>query len=100
MGSERAIRVGIVGCGYWGPNLVRNFLITPGCVVAAASDLRPERLESLRRVHPQIHLTGRAEEILRDPSIDAVAIVTPVATHFELARLALEAGKHVLVTKP
>jgi predicted dehydrogenase len=100
VGSERAIRVGIVGCGYWGPNFVRNFLNTPGCVVAAASDLRPERLESLRRLHPQIRLTERAEEILRDPSIDAVAIVTPVATHFELARLALEAGKHVLVTKP
>lgn len=94
------VRVGVIGCGYWGPNLVRNFYKTPNCEVVSVADLRPERLQYIRGLYPKIQATTNALEILRDPQIDAVVIVTPVATHFELAREALLMGKHVLVEKP
>lgn len=94
------IKVGVIGCGYWGPNLVRNFYKTPGCEVVSVSDLRPERLQYIQSLYPKIHVTTNALEIIQDQHIDAVVVVTPVATHFELAREALLADKHVLVTKP
>ena len=94
------IRVGVIGYGYWGPNLVRNFAETPGSQVAAVSDLRPDRLEIAKRRFPGISVTTSHRELLSDTSIDAIAISTPVSTHFELAMQALRAGKHVLVEKP
>jgi predicted dehydrogenase len=94
------IGIGIIGYGYWGPNLVRNFSEVPDAKVVAVSDLRTDRLEGLARRYPQIKTTTDHCELLANPLIDAVAIATPVSTHFDLAMQALRAGKHVLVEKP
>lgn len=94
------IHIGVIGYGYWGPNLVRNFAETPGATVAAVSDLDAKRLETVRRRYPAVHVTTRFQDLLQDASIDAVAIATPVSTHFELGMAALKAGKHVWLTKP
>jgi predicted dehydrogenase len=93
------LRVGIVGAGYWGPNLIRNFSACPLTEVAAVCDASPERLEGLRRSHGHLRLVGSLDELLGLP-LDAVAIATPVSTHHPLAERCLEAGKHVLVEKP
>jgi predicted dehydrogenase len=94
------IRVGVIGYGYWGPNLVRNFYETPGAEVACVSDLRTERLRLAQSRYPTVRVTESHRELIEDPSIDAVAIATPVSTHHDLASSALRAGKHVLVEKP
>jgi predicted dehydrogenase len=94
------IGIGVVGYGYWGPNLVRNFAQAPGARLVAVSDLSTERLAPVRAQHPTVKTTTHYAELLADPEIDAVAIATPVTTHFELATQALRAGKHVLVEKP
>jgi predicted dehydrogenase len=94
------VGVGVIGCGYWGPNLVRNFVEAAGSRVIAVSDLSPERLASIGRRYPAVETTTDYRDLLRDSRVDAVVVATPVATHFELALAALEAGKHVLVEKP
>jgi predicted dehydrogenase len=94
------INVGVIGYGYWGPYLVRNFAETPGSQVVGVSDLRPERLALAQSRYPVIETTTDYRDLLADARIDAIAIVTPVLTHFELAMQALRAGKHVLVEKP
>jgi predicted dehydrogenase len=94
------VRVGLIGYGYWGPNLLRNFAELPGSQVAAVCDLSPERLELVRRRYPAVRTTTNWLELIGDPSIDAIAVATPVSTHFDLASEALKAGKHVLVEKP
>jgi predicted dehydrogenase len=94
------INIGIVGYGYWGPNLVRNFAETPGATVAAVSDLDTAKLAVVQRRFPAVKVTTDFLDLLNDPSIDAVAIATPVHTHFELALAALRAGKHVWLEKP
>jgi predicted dehydrogenase len=95
-----AIRVGVIGYGYWGPNLVRNFSEVPGSRVCTVSDVREERMAEAQARYPAITVTSDAQAVIRDPDIDAVIITTPVLTHFELALAALQAGKHVLVAKP
>jgi predicted dehydrogenase len=92
--------VGVVGCGYWGPNVVRNFQSLDGCTVRTIFDLDATRMERVRRVYPTIRAARSFEALLADPELHAVALCTPVETHFPLARAALEAGKHVLVEKP
>jgi predicted dehydrogenase len=94
------INIGIVGYGYWGPRIVRNFHNIEGCEVSVVCDKNPASLCRARREFPGVHLTSDLSEVLSSPDIDAVAIVTPVCTHFELARTALENGKHVFVEKP
>ena len=94
------IKLGVIGYGYWGPNLVRNFMEVPGSTVVAVCDLRPERLNQLTNRYPSIKTCTETQQLLHDPQIDAVAIATPVSTHFDLALAALRAGKHVLVEKP
>ena len=94
------IRVGVIGYGYWGPNLVRNFIEADGSQVVAVSDVRPERLILVQTRYPTIRTTTDWRELLTDTTIDAVAIATPISTHYELALQALRAGKHVLVEKP
>ena len=94
------LRIGVIGYGYWGPNLVRNFNQTPGARVVAVSDLSLNRLADVSAQYPTIKTTPRYEDMLLDPEIDAVAVATPVSSHFRLAMQALEAGKHVLVEKP
>ena len=97
-GLEAVIRIGHAGLGYWGPNLARNF--------GALADLRwlcdlsPELLAAAAKAHPQARTTADFEELLADPELDAVVIATPVVTHYELAKRALMAGKHVFVEKP
>lgn len=94
------IRVGVVGYGYWGPNLVRNFLEVPDAQVAVVCDRRPERLAQVQARYPVEKVVTDYDDVLRDPSIDAIAVATPVSTHYPLALQALQAGKHVLVEKP
>lgn len=94
------INIGIIGYGYWGPNLVRNFSETPGARVAAVSDLDPKKLELVERRYPGVKTTTQFQELLQDPEIDAVAVATPVSTHFELGMAVLKAGKHLWVEKP
>lgn len=98
--SGAAIRLGVIGCGYWGPNLIRNFARLDGYEMAMVADLDPARRAQMMRLYPGIRAVTRGEELIRHPDIDAVAITTPVSTHFALARAALRAGKHVLVSKP
>lgn len=94
------IRVGIIGYGYWGPNLVRNFFEAAEAQVSCVSDLRAERLALVSSRYPTVRTTQNFRELIEDPSIDAVAIATPVSTHYELALRGLQEGKHVLVEKP
>ncbi|MEK6279734.1 MAG: Gfo/Idh/MocA family oxidoreductase [Acidobacteriota bacterium] len=94
------IKVGVIGYGYWGPNLVRNFMEAPGSTVIAVCDLRPERLVQLKSRYPTIQTVSACQPLFEDPSLDAIIIATPVSSHFELAMAALKADKHVLVEKP
>lgn len=84
-------RIGLIGYGYWGPNLARNFADFPGTVLAAISDMREDRLEQAARLHPGAVVSRDWRAVVGDPGIDAVAIATPVGTHYELAFAALEA---------
>jgi predicted dehydrogenase len=95
-----AIRVGVIGFGYWGPNIVRNFHSLDKAHVVTVCDRNPAALKRAGRAYPGIHLTTDFAEVLRSPDIDVVAVVTPVWTHYELAKAALENGKHVFVEKP
>lgn len=92
--------VGVVGYGYWGPNLARNFAELPGARLVAVSDARAERLAQARQRYPGLETTSDYRELLSNSSVDAIVIATPVASHFDLAWQALRAGKHVLVEKP
>jgi predicted dehydrogenase len=94
------VRIGIVGYGYWGPNLVRNVALTPGAKVAAVCDLQDDRLAPVRAQYPTVRTTTRYADLLDDPEIDAIAVATPVRSHYPLALQALQAGKHVFVEKP
>lgn len=95
-----SIHIGVIGYGYWGPNLVRNFTEIPGAQVKTVSDLKPELLAKVQARYPTIEVTTHYRDLLTDPKIDAIAIATPVSTHFDLALAALQAGKHVLIEKP
>jgi predicted dehydrogenase len=94
------IGIGVIGHGYWGPNLVRNFMEAPGSIVVAVSDLRLERLSQVQSRYPSVRTTTNHRDLYANPDIDAIAIATPVTSHYELALEALRAGKHVLVEKP
>ena len=94
------MHVGVIGYGYWGPNLVRNFAESSGAQVAAVSDMKPERRALAEARCPGVRATADAVGLLADPALDAVAIATPVSTHFELGMKALAAGKHVFMEKP
>lgn len=94
------LRVGVIGHGYWGPNLVRNFMTCPGSSVVAVCDLVENRLLPLHKLYPNLRTTNNSAEVINDSSIDAIVIATPVSSHFDLAMAALRAGKHVLVEKP
>ena len=94
------IKIGVIGYGYWGPNLVRNFAELSQATVAAVSDLDPRKLELVKKRFPAVKTTTNFQDLLHDPEIDAVAIATPVSTHFELGMAALKAGKHLWLEKP
>jgi len=93
------MKIAVIGCGYWGPNLVRNFLSIPDSFLVVC-DLDPQRLERMFHLFRGIQVTTNYQEILADPDIEAVAIATPVSTHYKIANECLRANKHVLVEKP
>src|SRR5208337_528869 len=97
---KRIINIGIIGCGYWGPNFVRNFSKINGVSVKRVCDLSYERLEHLRFLYPRLDLTTNYSNVLKDKDIDAVVISTPAVTHYKLAKESLAFGKHVLIEKP
>src|SRR5581483_9263405 len=100
-GNQSAmISVGVIGYGYWGPNLARNLAEADGCRLAAVCDGRRDRLALAQKRFPGVAIFDRSSDMIADPSIDAAAISTPVASHFDLALAALRAGKHVLIEKP
>jgi len=94
------VTVGLLGYGYWGPNLVRNFNATDGARVLKVCDPNTDRLRKLAQTYPGVEGTTDPDAIINDPALNAVAIATPVSTHYDLAMRALTAGKHVLVEKP
>ena len=93
------IRVGVIGYGYWGPRIARNFSGN-GCELAAICDKSPDSLRRAKQAFPGVNVTSDLKEVMCSPEIDAVAVITPVWTHFELAKAAIENGKHVFVEKP
>lgn len=94
------INIGVVGYGYWGPNLVRNFAELSAAAVVAVADADPTKLATVARRYPAVRTTADFHELVRDPAIDAIAIATPVSSHFELGMAALKAGKHLWLEKP
>jgi predicted dehydrogenase len=97
---KKVIKVGAVGCGYWGPNLIRNLRELPDCQLKVICDTSEQRLQHMRRLHPGLGTTDRFEELLHNAEIDAVVIATPVRFHYEMAKACLSAGKHVFIEKP
>lgn len=91
---------GVVGYGYWGPNVVRNLAALDGSQVRAIAEISASARKRAQKAYPGIHVTSDVSEVMTSPDIDAVAVITPVWTHYELARTALENGKHVFVEKP
>ena len=94
------IKVAVVGCGYWGPNLVRDFIQISESEVKYGCDLDGEKLKRIKNLYPDVQVTKNYKEVLDDSGVDAIAIATTVHTHFELAKKAIEAGKHIFVEKP
>jgi len=99
-GKANMIRVGVIGYGYWGPNIVRNFQQAEGSLVVAICDKSDKSLRRAHQAYPGVRVSSEADDLLTAVDIDAIAVVTPVWTHFELAKRALENGKHVFVEKP
>jgi predicted dehydrogenase len=93
-------RVAVVGLGYWGPNLVRNLHELPDAELSVVCDMRQEALDTIGRRYPAVATTTSFDEVIADPAIDAIALATPVSTHYPLAIKALDAGKHVFIEKP
>jgi len=91
---------GVIGYGYWGPNVVRNLAMIEGVQIQGIADLSEGARKRAQKAHPHIPVTADASELIKSPVVDAIAIVSPVWTHFELAKAALENGKHVFVEKP
>ncbi len=96
----RNVRIAVVGLGYWGPHWLRNFSITEGCELAYGCDLSEKNVHKYAKMYPSTKFTTDFKEVLKDKTVDAVAIATPTTAHFPLAKAALMAGKHVLVEKP
>src|SRR5258708_36483676 len=94
------INIGVIGNGYWGPNLVRNFSESDGFAVKIVGDLKPENLAKAQKRYPAVKITTNIQELFDDPQIGAVAIATPVNTHYDICLKALRAGKHAFIEKP
>lgn len=94
------LNIGIVGCGYWGPNLIRNFSSFSNCNVKLLCDVDMGRLAHMKTIYHNVETTAKFEEVIKNDSIDAVAIATPVRFHFDMTKAALLAGKHTFVEKP
>jgi predicted dehydrogenase len=97
---SKPVNVAVVGCGYWGPNLIRNFSALSDCKVSYVCDKDEKRLAHMKQLYPSVEPTKDFEKIVGDKEVDAVVVATPVHLHFELAKKALQAGKHAFVEKP
>ena len=100
MTPSSKVNLAIVGYGYWGPNLVRNYLEVPGAWIEVVCDEQSHQLEKAHARYPSLPLTQSYDDVLGSDAVDAVVLATPISTHFPLAKAALEAGKHVFVEKP
>ncbi len=100
MKANKLVKIGVVGCGYWGPNLIRNLRQSPDCQLKVICDASESRLNHMRRLHPDVATTTRYQELLDDAELDAIVVATPVRFHYEMAKAALGVGKHVFVEKP
>jgi predicted dehydrogenase len=98
--KNKPINIAVIGCGYWGPNLIRNFRSTPGAKVKVICDMNVERLAQLKSLYPEVQTETEMDKVINDKSIDAVVIATPVRFHHKMAKAALEAGKHTFIEKP
>jgi predicted dehydrogenase len=94
------LRIGVIGFGYWGPNIVRNFSTANGSEVTMVCDMNQQTLKKVKKAYPQINVTDNIDELIKKPEVDAIAICTPVFTHHDLAKKALEEGKSVFLEKP
>src|SRR5581483_10241579 len=94
------MKFGVIGYGYWGPNIVRNLIALEGSQVLAIAEISPKARVRAQKAHPGVQIVADASEVITSPEIDAIAVVSPVWTHYELAKAALENGKHVFVEKP
>jgi predicted dehydrogenase len=94
------INIAVVGCGYWGPNLIRNFHSLSDCRVKMICDFDDQRLNHMKQTYPTLETTKDCADIIADPEVEAIAIATPVRTHFALAERSLRAGKHTFIEKP
>ena len=98
--NMKDLKIAVIGYGYWGPNLVRNFTKLENSTVSHVVDESPDRLEKVKKLYPSINATSSLTEILENPEIDCIIIATPISTHYDIAKKALEHNKHVLVEKP
>jgi len=98
--SDKSIVLAQIGCGYWGPNVLRNFSAQPNCRVKYVVEINPERQAYVRTNFPQSEVVSSLETVLRDPEVEAAVIATPASSHYDFARQTLEAGKHTFVEKP
>jgi predicted dehydrogenase len=98
--AKKKLTLGVVGCGYWGPNLIRNFNHLAGCRLKTVCDLSETRLRHMQELYPAVTTTSRLEDLLEDPELDAIVIATAVRFHYPMARQVLTAGKHVFIEKP
>ncbi|MGP8154011.1 MAG: Gfo/Idh/MocA family protein [Smithella sp.] len=94
------LRIGVIGFGYWGPNIVRNFSTANGSEVTMICDMNQQTLKKVKKAYPQINATDNIDQLIKNPEVDAIAIATPVFTHHELAKKALEEGKSIFLEKP
>lgn len=97
---SKTITVGVVGCGYWGPNLIRNFRSLPDCRLKTMCDLNKDRLKHLKTLYPEVESSADFDAVVKDPEIDAIAIATAVRFHHKMAKDCLLAGKHTFIEKP
>lgn len=97
---KNQLKVGVVGCGYWGPNLIRNFNSIDGCNLKVICDTSDQRLAHMTKLYPEVHPEKDYEHMLKSGGIDAVAIATPVRFHYKMAKASLLAGKHTFIEKP
>ena len=100
MSSKKRLRLGVVGCGYWGPNLIRNFRANTGCDLRLICDLNQERLHHMKSLYPEVETCSDQKVLFNGDNLDAVVIATPVRFHFALAKESLMAGKHTFIEKP
>ena len=96
----KSVNVAVVGCGYWGPNLIRNFRSLPDCKLKTMCDLNQQRLKHLHQLYPEVEMSSDFDSLLKDPQIDAIAIATAVRFHYPMAKASLLAGKHTFIEKP